>query len=236
MHDRDLVGSSFLCLRSRLHSFLSGSWFVPHLTIPHYSLHSWPKAGAAPYSRVPRNERSKRQGIGWKKRPQGETNDERSEWKTDTRFVCSSLVLGSPRSFVPRCPSVVYDPGPEGNREGPGERHGGGNEGNMRPPLTCLSLLVTLPTVGRPLRGGWREPRNVGSGRHRGVGRTRLLPKAWVLHPSSQGLVSQPYRRFLGCRSLSPPLPVPHSGRLFTTLITFHTEGTREEGASNRRP
>ena len=32
-------------------------------------LHSWPKAGAAPYSRVPRNERSKRQGIGWKKRP-----------------------------------------------------------------------------------------------------------------------------------------------------------------------
>ena len=26
---------------------------------------------------------------------------------------------------------------------------------------------------------------------------TRLLPKAWVLHPSSQGLVSQPYRRFL---------------------------------------
>lgn len=41
MHDRDLVGSSFLCLRSRLHSFLSGSWFVPHLTIPHYSLHSW---------------------------------------------------------------------------------------------------------------------------------------------------------------------------------------------------
>lgn len=35
--------------------------------------------------------------------------------------------------------------------------------------LTCLSLLVTLPTVGRPLRGGWREPRNVGSGRHRGV-------------------------------------------------------------------
>lgn len=24
---------------------------------------------AAPYSRVPRNERSKRQGIGWKKRP-----------------------------------------------------------------------------------------------------------------------------------------------------------------------
>ena len=178
MHDRDLVGSSFLCLRSRLHSFLSGSWFVPHLTIPHYSLHSWPKAGAAPYSRVPRNERSKRQGIGWKKPPQGETNDERSEWKTDTRFVCSSLVLGSPRSFVPRCPSVVYDPGPEGNREGPGERHGGGNEGNMRPPLTCLSasprhLRVSFPrrvrssltrytpassprpSVPRPLRGWW---------------------------------------------------------------------------------
>ena len=152
-----LVGSSFLCLRSRLHSFLSGSWFVPHLTIPHYSLHSWPKAGAAPYSRVPRNERSKRQGIGWKKRPQGETNDERSEWKTDTRFVCSSLVLGSPRSFVPRCPSVVYDPGPERRAETEGRSDKGpdrvtGQTGGFvvhsvaTLVIHCLTLRLTRPS------------------------------------------------------------------------------------------
>lgn len=36
--------------------------------------------------------------------------------------------------------------------------------------------------------------------------RTRLLPKAWVLHSSSQGLVSQPYRRF---PSSSLPFPLP---------------------------
>ena len=43
---------------------------------------------------------------------------------------------------------------------------------------------------------------------------TRLLPKAWVLHPSSQGLVSQPYRRFLGRSSSHTRLsPSYHSRR-----------------------
>ena len=56
--------------------------------------------------------------------------------------------------------------------------------------------------------------------------RTRLLPKAWVLHPSSQGLVSQPYRRFP---------PSFHSLSVAYRSVPYLHLSIRAAGGSDRR-
>ena len=76
------------------------------------------------------------------------------------------------------------------------------------------------PKASGPLRGGWREPRNVGSGRHRGVGRTwhRLTLDLWLAKDNRFLNPKSSYKRILmapSCRFI----PASWVGPYLVTLV-----------------
>ena len=66
---------------------------------------------------------------------------------------------------------------------------------SSRPSSWTQRSFVLFRSLGEGVK--WNERMKWMSEMSEHLTRGSGLPKAWVLHPSSQGLVSQPYRRFL---------------------------------------